>query len=100
MNTGRHPAVAVRRHLAMMVLMLICSALTAQVRDTAAARTLVELVTLDSTIRLDIRYATANNFMGRPMYIAGAGFPAASGGGGARAGAPRVAGAGTWRYRV
>ncbi len=29
---------------------------------------LVELVKLDSTIRLDIRYATAHNFMGRPMY--------------------------------
>ena len=29
---------------------------------------LVELVTLDSTIKLDIRYATANNFMGRKMY--------------------------------
>ena len=29
---------------------------------------LVELVLLDSTLRLDIRYATSNNFMGRPMY--------------------------------
>lgn len=29
---------------------------------------LVELITLDSTIRLDIRYATHDNFMGRPMY--------------------------------
>jgi len=29
---------------------------------------LVELVTLDSTIRLDIRYATERNFMRRPMY--------------------------------
>ncbi len=29
---------------------------------------LVELVTLDSTIRLDVRYATSNNFMGRKMY--------------------------------
>jgi len=29
---------------------------------------LVELVTIDSTIHLDIRYATARNFMGRPMY--------------------------------
>jgi D-alanyl-D-alanine dipeptidase len=28
----------------------------------------VEVVRLDSTIHLDIRYATANNFMGRPMY--------------------------------
>lgn len=29
---------------------------------------LVELVRLDSTVRLDIRYATSDNFMGRPMY--------------------------------
>ena len=29
---------------------------------------LVELVTLDPTIRLDVRYATANNFIGRPVY--------------------------------
>jgi D-alanyl-D-alanine dipeptidase len=32
------------------------------------ASDLVELVTLDPTIRLDIRYATANNFVGRPVY--------------------------------
>lgn len=29
---------------------------------------LVEVVTLDSTIHLDIRYATSNNFMGTPLY--------------------------------
>jgi len=29
---------------------------------------LVEIVTLDSTVKLDIRYATENNFMKRPMY--------------------------------
>jgi D-alanyl-D-alanine dipeptidase len=29
---------------------------------------LVELITIDSTIHLDIRYATPRNFMGRPMY--------------------------------
>ena len=29
---------------------------------------LVELVKLDPTIKLDIRYATANNFVGRPLY--------------------------------
>jgi D-alanyl-D-alanine dipeptidase len=40
------------------------------VRDIREARTLVEVIRLDSTIQLDIRYATANNFMGRPMYIA------------------------------
>src|ERR1700722_450965 len=29
---------------------------------------LVELVELDPTIRLDIRYATTNNFLGTPVY--------------------------------
>jgi zinc D-Ala-D-Ala dipeptidase len=29
---------------------------------------LVELITLDPTIKLDIRYATANNLTGRPVY--------------------------------
>jgi D-alanyl-D-alanine dipeptidase len=29
---------------------------------------LVELIKLDPTIRLDIRYATKNNFLGRPVY--------------------------------
>ena len=29
---------------------------------------LVELATLDPTLRLDVRYATANNFVGRPVY--------------------------------
>ena len=38
------------------------------VRDVREARHLVEVARLDSSIHLDIRYATANNFMGRPMY--------------------------------
>jgi D-alanyl-D-alanine dipeptidase len=29
---------------------------------------LVELVTLDPTIKLDVRYATTNNFLGTPVY--------------------------------
>src|SRR5215471_10970211 len=29
---------------------------------------LVELIKLDATIKLDIRYATSNNFLGRPVY--------------------------------
>src|ERR1700681_2845871 len=39
-------------------------------KETGAFRTpnLVELVKLDPTIKLDIRYATANNFVGRPVY--------------------------------
>lgn len=36
--------------------------------DAKAAPDLVELVRLDPTIRLDIRYATARNFLGRPIY--------------------------------
>lgn len=38
--------------------------------DPAATRTadLVELVRLDPTIKLDIRYAGANNFLGKPVY--------------------------------
>lgn len=35
---------------------------------------LVELTTLDPTIRLDIRYATANNFTGRQLYAQGRAF--------------------------
>ena len=29
---------------------------------------LIELIKLDSTLKLDIRYATSNNFVGRPVY--------------------------------
>ncbi len=32
------------------------------------AADLVEVVALDPTIKLDVRYATANNFVGRPVY--------------------------------
>ena len=35
---------------------------------------LVELITLDNTIKLDIRYATDNNFVGRPVYPAARAF--------------------------
>ncbi|HEY7510059.1 MAG TPA: M15 family metallopeptidase [Vicinamibacteria bacterium] len=39
-------------------------------RAAAAARAadLVDLAALDPTIKLEIRYATANNFLGRPVY--------------------------------
>ncbi len=39
-------------------------------RDPGAFREpdLVEIVALDSTIRLDVRYATTHNFTGRPLY--------------------------------
>ncbi len=39
-------------------------------RDTTASRAadLVDITSLDSTIRLDVRYATSNNFLGEPLY--------------------------------
>ncbi len=39
-------------------------------KETGAFRKpdLVELIKLDRTIKLDIRYATSNNFLGRPVY--------------------------------
>jgi len=45
-------------------------------KDPAATRApdLVELVKLDSTIRLDIRYAGSNNFIGKPVYPEGRAF--------------------------
>src|SRR5437868_9985851 len=39
-----------------------------QEAGTFRASDLVELIKLDPTIKLDIRYATANNFLGRPVY--------------------------------
>src|SRR5262245_5684520 len=42
-----------------------------QTRTTRVSRRqpdLVELISLDSTLRLDIRYATSNNLVGRPVY--------------------------------
>lgn len=58
---------------ALVSLILVCGGLSAQsVRppqepNKKEAR-LVELITLDPTIKLDIRYATAGNFVGRVVY--------------------------------
>jgi zinc D-Ala-D-Ala dipeptidase len=53
-------------------LLLIVSATNASAQPVERGKfldpDLVELVTLDSTIRLDIRYATNNNFMKQTMY--------------------------------
>lgn len=51
-------------------ILLFCSAAMAQPPKEAGKREadLVELTKLDKTIKLDIRYATANNFVGRPVY--------------------------------
>jgi len=43
-------------------------------KPAARAAELAELVTLDPTIRLDIRYASTNNFLGAPMYPAARAF--------------------------
>jgi D-alanyl-D-alanine dipeptidase len=46
------------------------AALQGPPKDPAATRAadLIELVTLDPTIKLDIRYAGTNNFIGKPVY--------------------------------
>jgi D-alanyl-D-alanine dipeptidase len=43
-------------------------------RGTFRPSDLVELITLDSTIKLDIRYATTRNFLGVPVYSAARAF--------------------------
>ena len=63
-----------RRSLAVLILLVILSALLlaqqGPPKEAGLFRQpdLVELVKLDPTIRLDIRYATRNNFTGRPLY--------------------------------
>jgi D-alanyl-D-alanine dipeptidase len=44
------------------------SAQTKPVETGKVEADLVELIKLDNTIKLDIRYATANNFVGKPVY--------------------------------
>lgn len=53
------------------ILLILASAATAQPKEDPSdfrPDDLVEIIRLDSTIRLDIRYATSNNFMGHPIY--------------------------------
>jgi D-alanyl-D-alanine dipeptidase len=53
------------------VLLFLSSPTLAQadIPETSSRKSdLVELVQLDSTIHLDVRYASSHNFMGRPMY--------------------------------
>ncbi len=45
-----------------------CTTKPPQEKGTFKESDLVELIRLDSTIKLDIRYATNNNFTGRPVY--------------------------------
>lgn len=56
--------------LAVICLLLINSCATRPPHETGSfkATNLVELVKLDTSIHLDIRYAISNNFVGRPVY--------------------------------
>ena len=60
-----------RRALLLLALAAVpAGAAAAPPRESSAARaaTLVDLSALDPTLKLDVRYATANNFLGRPVY--------------------------------
>jgi D-alanyl-D-alanine dipeptidase len=52
------------------VLLTAATAASAAPPSAASAPALVEVDRLDSTLRLDVRYATANNFVGRAVYPA------------------------------
>ena len=61
-----------RRCLSPIFLLLFCSLVSAQQPPNEPGPfrqpDLVELIKLDPAIKLDIRYATKNNFLGRPVY--------------------------------
>jgi zinc D-Ala-D-Ala dipeptidase len=70
---ANHQAVKLRMRAVIVVALLnFGSATRAQEppKETGTFRKpdLVELIKLDRTIKLDIRYATSNNFLGRPVY--------------------------------
>src|SRR4051812_229918 len=57
--------------VAALCLILISCAFAQQrhpIEESEREANLLELTTLDKTLKLDIRYATANNFVGRPVY--------------------------------
>src|SRR6186713_2230322 len=54
--------------LPLMLVLAACSAHPPKEAGPFRKPELVELIQLDPTLRLDIRYATANNFVGRPVY--------------------------------
>jgi zinc D-Ala-D-Ala dipeptidase len=58
----------VRTLLILLVAFIGCSAHPPKEQGTFLKADLVELVKLDPSLHLDIRYATANNFLGRPVY--------------------------------
>jgi zinc D-Ala-D-Ala dipeptidase len=70
---GGHSMTVCRRSWSLAYLLLVCSLLSAQQQPPKEAGPfrepdLVEIVKLDPTIKLDIRYATKNNFLGRSVY--------------------------------
>lgn len=54
--------------LALLLLLAACQAAPPKEPGTFRDPDLVELIRLDSGIHLDLRYATADNFTGRPLY--------------------------------
>jgi zinc D-Ala-D-Ala dipeptidase len=63
-------AFAARKRGWLVVLLVVAGCAARPPRDPRATRPpdLVELQTIDPTIRTDVRYATAANFVGRPVY--------------------------------
>lgn len=58
----------VRTLLILLVALIGCSAHPPKEKGTFLKADLVELIKLDPSIHLDIRYATPSNFLGRPVY--------------------------------
>jgi len=71
-DTPYLPYARLARHmggLALLALLVACASLRPPATpDATRAPDLVELTTLDTSLVLDVRYATSNNFMHRPMY--------------------------------
>ena len=64
-----------KRKTLLWTLTMLCLVLMNSCKESAAEKSgefrkpdLVELIKLDSTFKLDIRYATSNNFVGKPVY--------------------------------
>lgn len=64
----RRPLAAAPALVALAALLAACASGPPREAGPFREPDLVELTTLDPTIRLDVRYATANNFVGRPVY--------------------------------
>lgn len=64
----RRPRAAASVLVALAALFAACASGPPREAGTFRKPDLVELTTLDPTLRLDVRYATANNFVGRPVY--------------------------------